>query len=65
MVDQRGVDVRAFNEWEHKVNECIQRRIASLGKKHINKRKKHVLISKNHLESLNPLHGKYVLQGRQ
>ena len=27
---REGVDMRAFNEWEHKVNECIQRNIASL-----------------------------------
>ena len=54
---REGVDVRVFNDWEHNVNECIQRRIASLGKKHINKRKKHVLKYKKHLESLNSLHG--------
>ena len=37
------MDVRAFNEWEHKVNEYIQQKIASLRKKHINRRKEHVL----------------------
>ena len=58
---REGVDVRAFNEWEHKVNECIQRKIASLRNKHINKRRRHVLKCKKHLESLNSLHSKYVL----
>ena len=58
---REGVDVRAFNEWKHKVNECIQPKIASLRNKHINKRRKHVLKCKKHLESLNSLHSKYVL----
>ena len=30
---REGVDVSAFNEWECKLNECIQRKIASLRKK--------------------------------
>ena len=33
------VDVRVLNEWECKVNEYIRKRIASLKRKHINKRK--------------------------
>ena len=33
------VDVRVLNEWECKVNECVRNRIASLKRKHINKRK--------------------------
>ena len=57
---REGVDIRAFNEWEHKLNECIQRKIASLKSKHINKRKKHVLKSKD-LRSLKLLHSGYVL----
>ena len=38
-----GVDISVFSEWECKLNECIQQRIAALRKKHINKRRKHVL----------------------
>ena len=34
---REGVDIRAFNEWEHKLNECIQWKIAALKSKHINK----------------------------
>ena len=58
---REGVDIRAFNEWEHKLNECIQRKIASLKSKHINNRKNHVLKSKKHLRSLKLLHSGYVL----
>ena len=58
---REGVDVSAFNEWECKLNECIRRKIASLRKKCINKRTKHVLKSRKHLESLKSLHEKYVL----
>ena len=35
---REGVDVRAFNEWEHMVNYCIKRRITFLRGKYINKR---------------------------
>ena len=58
---REGVDVRIFNEWDHKVNECITRKIASLRSKHINKRKKHILKTRKHLESLKTLHDRYVL----
>ena len=53
--------ISEHNEWEHKLNECVQRKIASLKSKHINKRKKHVLKSKKHLRSIKLLHCKYVL----
>ena len=43
------VDIRALNEWECKVNECIEKRIRSLKSKHINRRKKHILKSEKHL----------------
>ena len=39
---KEGVDIRVLNEWEHKVNECIRRRIQLLREKHINRRKQHV-----------------------
>ena len=32
---KKGVDVRVLNEWEHKVNECIERRIGLIRRKHI------------------------------
>ena len=32
------IDMRILNEWECKVNECVRKRIASLKKKHINRR---------------------------
>ena len=31
--------MRVLNEWECKVNECVKKRITSLRKKHINRRK--------------------------
>ena len=55
------VDVRVLNEWECKVNECVRKRIASLRKKYINRRRVHILKSKRHLRSLEELHSKYVL----
>ena len=55
------VDIRAINEWECKVNECIEKRRRSLKSKHINRRKKHILKSEKHLKSLQELHSKYVL----
>ena len=55
------MDVRAFNEWEHKVHECIQQKIASLRRKRINRRKKHVLKCRKHVEFLKLLHDRYVL----
>ena len=32
---REGVDMRVLNEWECKVNEYVNKRIASLRKKHI------------------------------
>ena len=37
------VDVRTLNEWECKVNECVEKRIRSLRDRHINRRKMHIL----------------------
>ena len=53
--------MRVFNEREHKVNEGIRRRIRLLSRKHINRRKQHVLKSRKHLNYLRKLRGKYVL----
>ena len=55
------MDVRTLNEWESKVNECIEKRIRSLKGRHINWRKMHILHSDKHLKSLRQLHSKYVL----
>ena len=55
------VDVRVLNEWECKVNECVQKRIASLQRKHINRRKTQILKNSRHLRSLEELQSKYVL----
>ena len=55
------VDIRVLNEWECKVNECVQNRIALLKRKHINRRKSHILRNRRHSRSLEELHSKYVL----
>ena len=39
VVERERVDVRVLNEWECKVNECVRKRIASLRKKYINRRR--------------------------
>ena len=57
---REGLDVRAFSDWDHKVNDRIKRKITSLRKRHINRRRKHILKSRKHLESLKLLHDKYV-----
>ena len=61
VVERERVDVRVLNEWECKVNECVRKRIASLRKKYINRRRVHILKSKRHLRSLEELYSKYVL----
>ena len=58
---KEGVDIRVLNEWEHKMNECIRRRIQLLREKHIYRRKQHVLKSRKHLNYLHELQSKYVL----
>ena len=52
------MDVRVLNEWECKVNELVGKRIASLKKQHINRRRGHILKNKRHLRSLEELHSK-------
>ena len=54
------VDIRALNEWECRVNECIEKRIGSLKSRHINRRKKHIHKNEKHLKSLQELHSKYM-----
>ena len=50
------VDVRVLNEWECIVNELVGKRIASLKRKHINRRRGHILKNERHLRSLEKLH---------
>ena len=43
---REGDDLCVLNEWECKVNECVDRRIQLLRRKHFNRRKQHVLKSR-------------------
>ena len=43
---------RVLNEWEKKVHEAIDRRVQLLRSKHVNKRRKHVLQIKKHINYL-------------
>ena len=58
---REAVDLQVLNEWELKVNECIARRIQLLRRKHINRRKRHVLKSRRHLDYLHEFQRKFVL----
>ena len=42
-------DYRVLNEWEHHVNERVEKRIRLLEAKNINKRRRHVLRAGRHL----------------
>jgi len=42
------VDRRVLRDWEKTVHECIDKRVRSLTKQHVHKRKKHVLRNKVH-----------------
>jgi len=59
--DEVDVDVRVLRDWEKTVHECIEEKVKTLRRCHINRRKKHVLKSRVHLEYLNYLHENYVL----
>ena len=60
-VKTMDVDARVLRDWEQTVHECIDEKVRSLKQKHVNKRKKHVLKSILHLNSLSNLHENYVL----
>ena len=47
--------------WEETVHECIEQRLRCLKQQHVNRRKKHVLKNRFHLDYLNKLHDNYVL----
>ena len=55
------VDYRVLNEWEHRVNECVEKRIRLLEAKNINKRRQHVLRAGRHLYYLHDFQSKFVL----
>ena len=58
---EANVDRRALRDWEEKVYKFIDEKIGSLKQRKINKRKKHVLKSRVHLDNLNKLHENFVL----
>ena len=43
------------------MHECIEQRVRFLKQRHVNRRKKHVLKNRVHLDYLNKLHENYVL----
>ena len=43
------------------MHECIEQRVRCLKQRHVNRRKKHVLKNRVHLDYLNKLHENYVL----
>ena len=56
-----GIDRRVLNEWEKKVHEAIDRRVQLLRSKHVNKRRKHVLQIKKHINYLHDFQRQFVL----
>ena len=59
--DQANVDIRVLRDWEKTVHKCIEEKVKVLKQRHINRRRKHILKSRVHLEYLNFLHENYVL----
>ena len=55
------VDRQVLRDWKETVHECIEQRVRCLKQQHVNRRKKHVLKNRVHLDYLNKLHEKYVL----
>ena len=56
-----SVDRQVLRDWEETVHECIEQRVRCLKQRHVNRRKKHVLKNRVHLDYLNKLHENYVL----
>ena len=56
-----NVDRRVLREWKEMVVDSVQRRISYLRQRHINKRKKHVLKNKVHLNNLEHMHENFVV----
>lgn len=55
------VEVDILRDWQKTVHECIEKRVWSLKQLHVNKRKKHVLRNKVHLDYLSYLHDHFML----
>ena len=55
------MDRRVLRYWVETVNKFIDEKIRCLKQRQINKRKKHVLKSRVHLDNLNKLHEIFVL----
>ena len=58
---EASVDRRVLRDWEETVYKFIDEKIRCLKQRKINKRKKHVLKSRVHLDNLNKLHENFVL----
>ena len=56
-----SVDGQALRDWEETVHECIEQRVRCLKQQHVNRREKHVLKNRVHLDYLNKLLENYVL----
>ena len=56
-----SVDRQVLRDWEETVHECIEQRVRCLKQRHVNRRKKHVLKNRVHLDYLNKLHENYVI----
>ena len=54
-----SVDRQVLRDWEETVHECIEQRVRCLKQRHVNRRKKHVLKNRVHLDYLNKLHENY------
>ena len=55
------MDRQVFRDWEETVHERIEQRVRCMKQQHVNRRKKHVLKNRVHLDYLNTLHENYVL----
>ena len=55
------MDRRVLRDWEETVNKFIDEKIRCLKQQQVNKRKKHVLKSRVHLDNLNKMHENFVL----
>ena len=59
---EASVDRRVLRDWEETGNKFIDENIRCLEQRQVNKRKKHVLKSRVHLDNLNKLHENFVLE---
>ena len=45
-----SVDRQVLRDWQETVHECIEQRVKCLKQQHVNRRKKHVLKNRVHLD---------------